>query len=111
MTTRVGLLGVSLATIGGCSAGKAAVDAAATPTFTKIDDMEDGGNRTEWALSGLLPGLWWTATGCTEANNISPVQTGSDLNSWSFAAVPTPYETFPGVVSKKAARFRNHRRR
>ena len=102
------MLGVSLATIGGCSAGKAAVDAAATATFTKIDDMEDGGNRTEWAPSGLLPGLWWTTTDCTEAINISPVQTGSDLNSWSFAAGPYPLGDISGSRQQERRALPNH---
>jgi hypothetical protein len=86
-----------------CSGAKAVVDGGVSAGYTKIDDMEDGGNRTEWAPSGLIPGFWWTATGCTEYNNISPVPpTPPD----PFAPLPTPYETFPGVVSKNAAHVR-----
>ena len=80
----------SLATIGGCSAGKAAVDGAATSTFTKIDDMEDGGNRTDWAPSGLIPGTWYAVTGCTESNKISPARTDSDPNSSVVCCCPYP---------------------
>src|ERR1700690_4080812 len=89
-----------------CSIGKAQVDGAASAGYTKIDDMEDGGDRPEWVAPGLTIGLWWTATGCTEYDNISPVATASNPDGWSFAAVPTPYETLPGVVSRNAARLR-----
>src|ERR1700722_2260795 len=89
-----------------CSAGKARVDGAASAGYTKVDDMEDGGDRTEWAAPGLTTGLWWTATDCPEQINISPVSTATNLSSWSFAAIPAPHETFPGVVSKNAARLR-----
>lgn len=89
-----------------CSGGKALLDGAVSAGYTKIDDMENGGYRTEFAPSGFTPGPWWTATGCSEYQNISPVASAFDFVSWSFAAVPTPYETFPGVVSKNAAHIR-----
>ena len=76
--------------------------------YTKIDDMENGGYRTEWAPSGLTPGPWWTATGCTEYNKISPlpppVSDPSD-SLFAFATLPTPYDTFQ-AVSKNAAHVR-----
>lgn len=78
-----------------------------TAGYTKIDDMEGGGNGIEWIPpEGLIPGFWWAATDCTEAENISPLPWFVDEGGWSYAAVPAPHETFPGIVSKYAARLR-----
>jgi hypothetical protein len=63
--------------------------------FTKLDDMEGNAGLT-----------WWSATDCTEVDRISPTPYMIDSNGWSFAALPTPHETFQGVVSTHAARLR-----
>jgi len=105
MTARASWLAGLLVAAGACSGGKAQVDGVSAG-YTKIDDMEEGGDRTEWASPGLTTGLWWTATDCPEYDNISPAWTGANPSDWSFAVIPAPHETFPGVVSKNAARLR-----
>jgi hypothetical protein len=107
MMARFGLLAATLATVGGCSGGKVAADGAANGTFTKIDDMENGGDLIEWpAPPGMVPGMWTSVTDCTEAGNIFPLPYFVDPNGWSFSALPAPQQTFPGVVSTHAARLR-----
>jgi hypothetical protein len=78
-----------------------------TTGYTKIDDMEGGGMRIAWMpAAGMIPGFWWTATDCTEAENISPLPWFVDQGGWSYAALPAVHETFPGIVSKHATRLR-----
>ena len=99
-----------LASATACSSGKALVDGAVSASYTKIDDMENGGWRTEWAPSGLIPGPWFTATGCTEFNNISPVASASDLNNWSWSLCCCPHtlRNVSGSRKQKCRASSNH---
>jgi hypothetical protein len=96
----------------GCSNETARVDGGAGSGFTKIDDMEGDGGVPEWTPpSGLMPGFWFTATDCSEADNILPppaTATGDvvTFGGWSYALLPAPHETFPGIVSTHATRLR-----
>jgi hypothetical protein len=96
----------SLLACAACSSGKASSDAASAG-YTKIDDMEGTTGFIEWTSPpGMTPGFWWSATNCTEGYRISPVLYLEDPYGWSYAALPAPYETFPGTVSTHAARLR-----
>ena len=55
---------------------------------------------------GLVPGSWSSSTDCTQADRIFPPPWELNPNGWSYAALPTPQETFPGIVSTHAARLR-----
>jgi hypothetical protein len=75
--------------------------------FVKIDDMEgDDAGVIEWTPPGELPGAWFTATDCTEANQIVPQPSYAPGGGWSYDELPVPYQTFPGVVSTHAAHMR-----
>jgi hypothetical protein len=76
-----------------------------SPSYTKIDDMEGATNALEWIPSPAAgPGVWSTATDCTQADRIfPPPHTITDL---SYALLPAPHETMSGTVSTHAARFR-----
>jgi hypothetical protein len=88
------------------------VDGGATAGYTKIDDMENDGGTLEWTPpAGLKPGFWFTATDCSESGNIWPppaIVTAGVLTPsiWSYSPLPAPHETFPGIVSTRAARLR-----
>jgi hypothetical protein len=85
---------------GACSGGKAPAG------YSKVDDMEDGGYLIEWPPPpGMVPGIWSAGTDCTEAGDISPPSYFINPLGWSFAALPTAHETFPGVLSTHAARL------
>src|ERR1019366_2729331 len=109
---RVLLVPSLMACVAACSSGKASSavsEAGPTPgtMYTKIDDMEGVSGFIEWtSQSGMTPGFWRTATDCTEGHRISPVFYFADPYGWSYAALPTPHETFPGIVSTHAARIR-----
>jgi hypothetical protein len=84
-----------------CSGGKAPVG------YTKIDDMEGGGMVIEWPPPpGMVPGIWGSSTDCTEGADILPPPYWVPSGGWSYAALPEPQETFPGVISTHAARMR-----
>ena len=88
--------------VSGCSDGKG------PPTgYTKIDDMEEGGMLIEWAPpAGMVHGIWESFTDCTEATDISPPPYFIPSGGWSYAALPQPQETFPGITSTHAAHLR-----
>jgi|SRR5450631_1164877 len=89
-----------------CSSGKASSDAASAG-YTKIDDMEGTSGLIEWTSPpGMTPGFWWSATDCTESDRISPLPFFVNPYGWSYAALPIPHETFPGIASTHAARLR-----
>ncbi|HVZ87214.1 MAG TPA: hypothetical protein VHG72_09605 [Polyangia bacterium] len=88
-----------------CSGGGAAIQADAAISYTKIDDMEDGGDLIEWTAPRLGRGNWWTSTDCTASHDISPVATAVDPGGWSFAVLPVSHLTLAGV-STHAARLR-----
>jgi hypothetical protein len=82
-------------------------DARPAPSYTKIDDMEGPGRFIPFAgPDGSLPGGWWAATDCSQADRISPPMTALDFNTWSSASLPTRHETLPGITSTQAVRFR-----
>jgi hypothetical protein len=93
-------------------AGAAACSGGGTPSgapsgYTKIDDMEGSSGFIEWTPpSDMTPGRWVTATDCTEADRIAPPPSSLDPNGWSYAELPAPYETFPGITSAHALRLR-----
>ena len=61
----------------------------------------------EWAPpAGMVHGIWFSATDCTEATDISPPPYFIPSGGWSYAALPQPQETFPGITSTHAARLR-----
>jgi hypothetical protein len=92
---------------GACSATKQSADGGAAPTFTKIDDMEGQANVIAWPPPpGAARGIWFTGTDCSEVDRILPTPGWVEPNGWSYALLPEPYETFPGIVSTHAARFR-----
>ncbi len=68
-------------------------------SYTLLDDMERADQFATWAPPGST-GFWSTHTDPAQVDSISPGAT------WSYSAVPTPYETFPGITSTHAARFR-----
>jgi hypothetical protein len=89
----------------GCSSGPAAIDA--PDGYTKLDDMEGSSQFIEWTPpAGMSPGPWGTATDCTEADRIAPPPYTIDPRGWSYAQLPAPHETFPGIVSTHAVHFR-----
>src|SRR5215831_5512856 len=99
-TERQLLAAFSLACAASCSSGTAQTDGGATTGYTKIDDMEgDGRSSIEWtAPSDLMPGFWYTSTGCGAEGSILPtpglVVDGAFVpGAWSFAALPATYET------------------
>jgi len=67
--------------------------------YTRLDDMERADQLPTWAPPGLT-GFWSVHTDSAQLDSISPAAT------WSYSAVPTPYETFPGIISTHAARIR-----
>ncbi len=96
-----------------CSTGAAPSDGGATIGYTKIDDMEDVSTSSiEWTPpSDLTPGSWFTATGCGAEGDILPppgfVAAGAFVPSaWSYAVLPAAHQTFPGIMSTRAARLR-----
>jgi hypothetical protein len=96
------LLTILLTLSAGCS-----TETATAMGYTKIDDMEGRAARIEWMPgSGMIPGYWWSATDCSEADNISPLPWFVDEPAWSYAVLPAPHETFPGIVSRHATRLR-----
>jgi hypothetical protein len=113
-TLRPLMLASLLACAASCSSRTAQldVDGGATAGYTKIDDMEGDGGTLEWLPpSGATAGVWYTAVDCSEAGNIVPppaVATGGaiTLGVWSYSALPTPQETFPGIISTHASRLR-----
>jgi hypothetical protein len=111
-TPRPLLAAFSLVWAAGCSTGNAQVAGDAGSGFTKIDDMEGDGGFIEWTPpAGLGPGVWYTATDCSETGNIFPLPAivgpnGLVPSIWSYATLPSPHETFPGIVSTRAARLR-----
>lgn len=75
--------------------------------YTKIDDMEGPDTGATWASSGgASPLVWWTATDCTEVGRLAPPPYMLAAGGWSYAELPVPAETFPGVLSTHAARMR-----
>jgi hypothetical protein len=84
----------------GCGGGSPA-----SPSYTKIDDMEGATNALQWISSpGAEPGAWYAATDCTQADRISPPP--HTVVDWSYALLPAPHETMAGTVSTQAARVR-----
>jgi hypothetical protein len=81
--------------------------APAPGVFVKVDDMEgDSSGVIEWVpppVPGLLPGAWFSATDCTEADQISPRPSYAPGGGWSYDEVIPAQQTLPGVVSTHAA--------
>ncbi|MES1207485.1 MAG: hypothetical protein ABUS79_16235 [Pseudomonadota bacterium] len=107
------LLAYAVACAASCSSGAAPIDGGATIGYTKIDDMEEASPYPiEWTPPlDLAPGTWYTATGCGAEGNVLPppgiVVAGAFVHSvWSYAVLPEAHETFPGTMSKQAARVR-----
>jgi hypothetical protein len=72
------------------------------PGFTKIDDMEQTGNAVAWIPQQGKPTRGaWTAHAADGTDGILPRH-----GAWSYEALPAPYETFPDVTSRHAARLR-----
>jgi hypothetical protein len=100
------LLAALLACCAACSSGTAG-GSPSSAGYTKIDDMEGSRDVIEWQPPpGLIPGSWASSTDCTEAEDISPLPYFVDPNGWSYATLPSPHETFAGIVSTHAARLR-----
>jgi hypothetical protein len=90
-----------------CSIACSSGNPGGTAGYTKIDDMEGGANLIEWMPPpGMTPGFWWAATGCSAIGEISPPPWFAEPDGWSFSALPTSMETFPGIISTHAARLR-----
>ncbi|HVT06091.1 MAG TPA: hypothetical protein VHO67_01465 [Polyangia bacterium] len=104
------LLLLSCAACSSSTAQTSRADGGAPAGFTKIDDMEQGDGTIEWAPpAGLAPGNWYSATDCSTARDIWPPGATANagiltLSSWSSSPLTTPHETFPGIVSTRAAR-------
>jgi len=110
-TSRLFVAAFLLACASSCSSGKASVDGGVPAGYTRIDDMEGGGQAIEWTPPSGAPGWWYTATDCSANGDISPppatVVDGAFVPGvWSYSALPTAHETFPGVMSTHAARLR-----
>jgi hypothetical protein len=73
-------------------------------SYTRIDDMEGTSGAIEWTVPGTTTrGIWGTnVTDPAQDDHISPIP----WTTWSYAALPSPYETFPGITSGHAARLR-----
>ena len=105
------LMGPLFACAMSCSSPTAQVDGGATSGYTKVDDME-GGPAIEWMPPpGLLPGAWYTVSDCIGAGDLwppPPIVTAGTLTPsiWSYSELPTPHETFSGILSTHAARLR-----
>jgi hypothetical protein len=80
--------------------GDGGMDPEAGHGYTRLDDME--GTAVPWTGVAATHASWGTHTDVGLENDVSPVP-GS---LWSYAPVPTPYETFPGITSTHAARLR-----
>jgi hypothetical protein len=94
-----------LSLVTACSTGGAG--GGAPSGYTKIDDMEGQSGFVEWTPPSGTPGHWWTATDCTEADRILPPPFTLNSNDWTYAELPSPEETFPGITSTHAARLRS----
>jgi hypothetical protein len=106
VTSRLLLVASTLTCAAACSSAKTGVDAAIA-SYTKIDDMEEGGESIEWMPPpGLVPGIWNSFSDCTQPDTILPIPGYFDPNGWSYATLPTPEETLPGILSTHAARLR-----
>jgi hypothetical protein len=87
----------------GCGGG----DANPRLTFTKIADMEGTGSLIEWVPPpGATAGAWFTATDCAQHDRIDPPFAPGGSETWSYAVLPTPQQTMPGIVSTHATRLR-----
>ena len=88
-----------------CSGG------APDPNLTKIDDMEGTSGFIEWTSpTSTKPGGWGAALWApmpddTQADHLLPMAASAG-GAWSYEAVPSPYQTLPGILSKSAARLR-----
>jgi hypothetical protein len=88
-----------------CSGGTA------EPNLTKLDDMEGTSGLIEWTSpAGARPGGWdsaiWAAMpDDTQSDHLLPIAANAG-GAWSYEAVPSPYQTLPGILSKSAARLR-----
>ena len=88
-------------------AGGSCSGAGPSESYMKIDDMEGTSGIIEWTPpGGMSPGFWTAVTECTETQRISPPAYYANPYSWSYAEVPSPHQTLPGVVSTHAARLR-----
>lgn len=95
---------LALPSIAACRIGGPPPDPNAGDTYTKIDDMEGSSGMLEWASPpGTVAGSWFSYA--DDCDDVSPVPTFAG-GSWSYAALPAPYETLPGVTSRQATRFR-----
>jgi hypothetical protein len=92
----------------GCSGGEASRPPEDLE-YTKIDDMEGTSGRIEWtpemALPDALPGRWITYAD-VQCADLSPIPEWAPGGAWSYAPLPEPHETRPGVTSQTAARVR-----
>lgn len=95
---------LSLAALaGGCSGG----GGSDLSLYTKIDDMESVAGAVAWASpTGPSPVRWSTTTDCTEADRLLPPPDDVTPDGWSYAELPAPSATFPGITSAHAARMR-----
>ena len=76
-------------------------------SYTKIADMEGAGAHIDWLPPGVtVPGVWFSAVDCPQADRIFPVLGLVDPGNWIHDDLAAPHETFPGVVSTRAARLR-----
>ncbi|MDP9148504.1 MAG: hypothetical protein M3O36_00970 [Myxococcota bacterium] len=73
-------------------------------SYTRLDDMEGTGPSISWtAPAGMIP-VWLVGAETPEFGQL--LSPGPGAEAWSYAQVPTPYETFPGITSTHAARVR-----
>jgi hypothetical protein len=68
--------------------------------YTRIDDME--GTAVPWTAPAGASARWLTSTDHAQYSSLFP----APCTPWSYAPVPIPYETFPGITSTHAARLR-----
>lgn len=100
------VLRLACATLVAASACSAAARADSR-SYTKIDDMEGAGARIDWLPPGVtVPGTWFSAVDCPQADRIFPLPNPADPDAWTHDDLAAPHETFPGVASTRAARLR-----
>jgi hypothetical protein len=85
-------------------ASASCADGPSDAPYKIIDDMEGTSGLIEWTPPKGAPGSWSSYVD-TECDHILPMP-GFAGGTWSYEAIPVPYETRPGITSSHAARLR-----
>jgi hypothetical protein len=84
-------------------------DQPAPERLTRVDDMERESSQIPWqapSVGGDVVAGRWQSFADVSCENLSPHPTSPDADRFTFEDVPTPYRTFAGAISTRAARLR-----